>query len=97
MFYLALRNKPVDSDIDYEYLAEKTKGYLTSDISAIVSEAARIAFKLKSTISMSILKEALKTRMPSLSKDTVEEYERLRQKFENQRKNGERKRIGFIQ
>lgn len=46
---------------------------------------------------MQMLKDVLKTRVPSLSKDAVEEYERLRKKFENQRTENERRRIGFIQ
>ena len=96
MFYLALKNKPISTDIDYNYLSDKTQGYLTSDISAIVNEAARIAFRQKNVISMQMLKDVLEKRVPSLSKDTVEEYERLRKKFENQKTEKERKRIGFI-
>lgn len=96
MFKLALKNKPISSDIDYKYLSEKTKGYLTSDISAIVNEAARTAFRNKTQISMQILKDVLEKRTPSLSKEKIEEYERLREIFENQRKEKERKRIGFV-
>lgn len=97
MFYLALKNKPISTYIDYKYLSDKTKGFLTSDISAIVNETARIAFRQKNVISMQMLKDVLKTRVPSLSKDAVEEYERIREKFENQRTEKERRRIGFIQ
>lgn len=97
MFHLALKNKPISCDIDYKYLSEKTKGYLTSDISAIVNEVARIAFRQKAIITMQMLKDVLETRVPSLSKDNIEEYERLREKFENQRKEKERRRIGFMQ
>lgn len=70
---------------------------MTSDISAVVNETARIAFRQKNVISMQMLKDVLKTRVPSLSKDAVEEYERIREKFENQRTEKERRRIGFIQ
>lgn len=70
---------------------------MTSDISAVVNETARIAFRQKAVISMQMLKDVLKTRVPSLSKDAVEEYERIREKFENQRTEKERRRIGFIQ
>lgn len=97
MFCLALKSKPIATDIDYKYLSDKTKGYLTSDISAIVNETARMAFRQKTVISMQMLKDVLETRVPSLSKDAVEEYERLREKFENQRTEKERRRIGFIQ
>ncbi|MBR6648535.1 MAG: cell division protein, partial [Bacteroidaceae bacterium] len=96
MFYLALKNRPISTDIDYKYLSDKTEGFLTSDISAIVNETARIAFRQKTVISMQMLKDVLKTRVPSLSKDAVKGYEQLREKFENQRKEKERKRIGFI-
>ena len=70
---------------------------MTSDISAIVNEVARIAFRQKAIITMQMLKDVLETRVPSLSKDNIEEYERLREKFENQRKEKERRRIGFMQ
>ena len=96
MFTLALKHRPISTDIDYKYLSEKTKGYLTSDISAIVNEAARSAFRYKTQISMQLLKDVLEKRTPSLSKEQIEEYERLRDAFENKRKEKERKRIGFV-
>jgi transitional endoplasmic reticulum ATPase len=95
MFRLILKRKPVSADVDYDYLAAKTKGYLTSDISAIVSDAARIAFRQKAPISMQILKDVLKTRMPSLSKEAIEEYALLRERFENKNQENRYKRIGF--
>ena len=68
MFRLALKNKPIDNDIDYTYLSQNTDGYLSSDISAIVYDAARMAFREKVPISMSLLKNALASRKPSLSR-----------------------------
>lgn len=93
MFVLALKTRPTDPDIDYEALARCTEGYLTSDITAIVHEAARIAFRLKTDISEAMIYEVLKNRKPSMSKDSIKEYEAFRQRFEGQRQ--ERKKIGF--
>ena len=59
---------------DGVFVIATTRGYLTSDISAIVNEAARIAFRQKVEISMQIFKEVLKMRMSSLSKEAIEEY-----------------------
>lgn len=95
MFRLILKRKPISEDLDYGYLAAKTDGYLTSDISAIVNDAARSAFRNKVKISMQILKNVLKTRMPSLSKESIEEYASLREKFENKNHENKYKRIGF--
>lgn len=95
MFRLILKRKPVSADVDYDYLAAKTKGYLTSDISAIVNDAARIAFRQKALISMQILEDVLKTRMPSLSKEAIEEYALIRERFENKNQENRYKRIGF--
>lgn len=96
MFHLALDHKPIDVVIDYEYLSQKTEGYLASDISVIVYDAARQAFRKKSPISMSLLKNVLATRKPSLTKIAINDYEKLRQKFENQNKEKQRARIGFV-
>ncbi|MBR4294527.1 MAG: AAA family ATPase [Bacteroidaceae bacterium] len=96
MFQIALKNKPISDDIDYVYLTEKTNGFLTSDISAIVSESARTAFRKKTVITMQMLKDALNSRTPSLSKETIAEYERLREKFENKKKETAWSRIGFV-
>lgn len=96
MFYLALENKPVDDNIDYSYLAQRTEGYLASDISAVVADAARMAFREKSTISMSLLNNVLISRKPSLTKSVLNDYEKLRQKFENQNEEKQRAKIGFV-
>ena len=53
-------------------------------------------FRKKLPISMSMLMEVLKTRMPSLSGDALGEYDRLRQQFEHQSVGKGRKKVGFI-
>ena len=95
MFRLVLKGKPLEEDIDYRFLASKTKGYLTSDIAAIVNDAARMAFRQKALISMRMLKDVLDKRKPSLSKETVDQYAILREKFENNTQETVRKKIGF--
>lgn len=93
MFALALKTRPADLDIDYPALTRRTEGYLTSDISAVVNEAARIAFRRKTDISEDMIYEALKNRKPSMSKDSIKEYEAFRQIFEG--RSQERRKIGF--
>ena len=96
MFRLALKNKPIDNDIDYTYLSQNTDGYLSSDISAIVYDAARMAFREKDPISMSLLKNALASRKPSLSRTAISDYEKLRQEFEHQKEGKRKIKVGFI-
>lgn len=95
MFRLSLKDRPADLDIDLDYLAEATDGFITSDISAIVLSAARVAFKRRCNISMPILREVLETRRPSLSKEELQSFESLREQFESARKSGRHKKIGF--
>lgn len=95
IFRLALKNKPSEDNIDCKYLADNTEGYLASDLTAIVNEAARAAFRQKVKISMSMLKSALSSRKPSLTKDDVAQYDNIRQKFESQKQEEERRKIGF--
>ena len=93
MFELALKGRPVAADVDYRKLSLRTEGYLTSDIAAVVNDAARIAFRKKVKITMGIISEVLSLRKPSMTKEAIKEYESLRLMFEGVQK--ERSRIGF--
>ncbi len=93
MFRLGLAGKPMEASIDYESLSGKTEDYLSSDISAIVRDAARMAFRDRCNISMQHLLSAIAGRKPSLTKAAIAEYEAIRQKVENE--NTSIKRIGF--
>ena len=94
LFDITLKNRKVEDGIDCSQLANLTDGYIASDITAIVNDAARKAFHTKEPISMSLLKDAVTHRKPSLTKQQIKGYEQMRQRFEHSA-NEERHRIGF--
>lgn len=96
IFELSIKDRPHEENLDCEALAKKTEGFLASDITATVQQTARIAFKSKSLISKDLLLSVIKQRNPSLSKSALAEYERIRERFENQGKDKGWKRVGFI-
>ena len=103
LFELELSKRPHDEDIDMEELARLTEGYTSGDISFMVKETARNAFEecLKRDrgtivkISETMLRNVIKMTRPSVSRDDVRRYEKMRDEFVNHNKN-ERPRIGFI-
>ncbi len=96
IFELAIKDRPHEENINCDALALMTEGFLASDITAIVQQAARIAFKSKSLISTGLLLSVIKARKPSLSKSTLAEYDKIKIQFENQGSDKGLKRVGFI-
>ena len=97
-----MNKRPHDTNINIEELARLTDGYTSSDISYMVKETARNAFeaclqhedKPIIKISETMLREVIKATRPSVSREDVRRYEKMRDEFvENNRK--ERPRIGF--
>ena len=103
LFELELGKRPHDEDIDMEELARLTDGYTSSDISFMVKETARTAFEecLKRDnleivkISETMLRNVIKVTRPSVSRDDVRRYEKMRDEFVEHDKK-DRPRIGFI-
>lgn len=102
LFEIELNKRPHDTNIDVEELARLTDGYTSSDISYMVKETARNAFeaclqhedKPIIKISETMLRDVIKSTRPSVSREDVRRYEKMRDEFvENNRK--ERPRIGF--
>lgn len=99
IFEMALKNRPLDFGIDYDRLAKLTENYISADITElIVPDAARLALKTKSRISMKILEEIIKNTKPSVPLHELEKYEKIKAKMdgENIDRKNERPRIGFI-
>lgn len=82
IFQVQLRNRPCESSIDYEKLADLTKLYISSDIAFIVNEAAIRAYGCNSLISQALLESIISESKPSLSLATLKYYEDLRKQFE---------------
>lgn len=102
LFKLEIEKRPFVG-IDYEALADATDNYTCSDISFIVEESARLCFEetldrgLKEPLplSMSRLMAVIKSTNPSVSETQRKEYLEVKEKMENRRSTGERKRVGF--
>jgi transitional endoplasmic reticulum ATPase len=97
MFELWLINRPLDFGIDYEHLAKLTENYVSADIELLVNDASRLALKTKKRISMKILEEVINNTKPTVSRQELKKYERIRAKMdgEDYDPEDERPRIGF--
>ncbi len=78
LFNMFLEERPISSDIQSDVLSRMTECYVASDIASIVNQAARTALKSKSEINQDTLVSIIKSMKPSVSKETIAEYERYR-------------------
>lgn len=103
LFEIELQKRPHEEGIDINELARLTDGFTSSDISYMVKETARNAFEacLKKKgedivkINETMLKEVIKTTKPSVSRDDVKLYEKMRDEYVMRNEN-ERPKIGFL-
>ena len=103
LFRLALSKLPTANDINYERLADMTKGYNCSDISYIIKLASRNMFNMTiaeksetcKLITQSVLEEDISQKSPSVSSSDLREYERIRGEFSPKDQTCRHKSIGF--
>lgn len=103
LFEIELSKRPHEADIDMEELAKITDGYTSSDISYMVKETARNAFEASIQmadnaivkISEAMLRDVVKATRPSVTRDEVRKYERMRDEYVKG-SNAERPKIGFL-
>lgn len=99
LFNIELKGLPHD-EIDIKHLVQLTDGFCASDITFIVKECARCTFqesvKIKQmlNISQKQLEKVIGSTNPSVSRDEIRRYEKLRESFERGR-NNDRPKIGF--
>ena len=90
LFVFQLRDRWCEETIDCEILADKTAGYVASDITFIVNETA-----LKDIpISQELLMDEIGKARQSVNKEQIEVYESMYARLESGRIE-ERRRIGF--
>ena len=77
MFKMMLEKRPVNDDIDYGVLADKTESYVSSDVKFIADGASRAALKERGNISMCHLLDTIKRIPPSVSLRDIAAYERF--------------------
>ncbi len=92
----------VSENIDFDKLSDMTRGYTSSDISYIVMEASREAFRSAIEIDgwvdvdQSLLERIIQQTSPSISEKDIKHYESMRDEFVNKKKQIDiRPRIGF--
>jgi transitional endoplasmic reticulum ATPase len=104
MFELYLKDRPIDPwGIDYSHLANLTENYVSSDIKKLIDDTSRKAIKDKgegkrndTRITMDDLEFIIKNQKPTLSLSDLNEYERIKQRMNNEVTNeNPRPRIGF--
>ncbi|WP_439327698.1 AAA family ATPase [Lonepinella sp. BR2357] len=96
LFEIYLKNRPLEKQIDYALLAEKTDNYTASDIKFICDEAARQALKTDTMLNLKLLLNTIEAVQPSLSQAEIEKYQDIEAKFNSKStQNKETKIFGF--
>jgi transitional endoplasmic reticulum ATPase len=71
---LGKRPKVLAKELDYELLAQKTEGFVCSDITLIVNDGARVAAQKQVKIDNDIILNIISNTSPSVSEDQIKEY-----------------------
>lgn len=95
LFELYLKDRPCEA-IDLDELAAKTENYVSSDISYVVNDASMVAAYQDVAITQKTLLDSISFNKPSLSQDTLKNYEQMHEKMEGLMRENTRKPIGFI-
>ncbi len=80
IFKVHTRRVPLAGDVDLSELARLTEGYTGADIAAVVREAVMLALRERleaRPVEMKYFLKALEAVKPSLTKEQIEEYERM--------------------
>ena len=96
MLKLYLEKRPYDFGIDYEHIAELTENYVSADLKLIIDDASRKALEAKSKITQKILEEVIANTRPSLNKQELQKYERIKAEMNGEQiETNKRPKIGF--
>ncbi len=94
MFELYLKGRPCEG-IDSDALAQKSEGYVASDIAYIVNEAATIAAFNRDNITQELLLKTIDGIKPSVNKELLDEYEQIRRQLEGLERGNSLPHVGF--
>jgi transitional endoplasmic reticulum ATPase len=83
MFSLYLAKRPVEEGINLDLLADKTEGYIASDIAFIVNDAAMTAAYTRVKISQQLLESSLSNIRPSLRSEVMASYTQIKDRMED--------------
>ncbi len=88
IFKVHTKDMPLAKDVDTDWLAEETEGYVGADVEAVCREAAIFALRENieaKEVGMEHFKKALDKVSPSVTKDVEKAYEDLQQRFRSAR------------
>ncbi|MBR4326128.1 MAG: AAA family ATPase [Bacteroidales bacterium] len=94
MFELHLKDRPIDSAIDYGHLSALTQNYVASDIAFIANEAAMRAAENDALITQALIEQVISENQPSVKPSTLRYYEGMKEKLEGMA-NAQPRKIGF--
>jgi transitional endoplasmic reticulum ATPase len=97
LFKIHLEGRFNEDSIDIDQLARQTEGYVASDISYIVNEAAIESAMADVPISQACLLDEISRTSPSVTQDDAADYARMRAKFEQRSVGNHRRKVGFMQ
>ncbi|WP_440059952.1 CDC48 family AAA ATPase [Thermogladius sp. 4427co] len=95
IFKVHTRKVPLANDVDLAELAKLTEGYTGADIAAVVREAVMLALRDRleaRPVEMKYFLKALEVVKPSLTREQIEEYERIAKEIK--RMSGTTRRFG---
>jgi len=84
IFKIHTKNMPLGKDVDIDDLAEKTEGYVGSDIEGLCREAAMLALRKDidaKTIPLKNFEEAMAKVKPSVTKSDLERYKKVEENY----------------
>lgn len=96
LFRIHLADRYCDESIYLDELAQRSDGYVASDIELLVNETALDAAMQDMPIGQQLLLDKLARMRKSVSSDDAAAYETMRRMFENSDNSGSRRRIGYV-
>ena len=96
MFAIYLKGRPYEAEaMDLDHLADLTEGYIASDIAYIVNETAMTAAFTRAKISQAMLEEAIRDNKPSVTPESLRNYDLIRDQMEGIERRNALPPIGF--
>ncbi len=95
MFAIYLKGRPCDETIDLEAMADLTDGYIASDIAFIVNDTAMTAAFTHAVITQAMLEQTIRDTKPSVSKESLRNYENIRARMEDTERINALPRMGY--
>ena len=96
MFAVYLKGRPHEEGlIDFDHLSDLTEGYIASDIAFIVNDTAMTAAFTRTKISQALLEETIHNTKPSVTVESLRNYDLIRDQLEGIERRNTLPPIGF--